>query len=191
MKLYKQDYMITMKDIVKEKNSILYELTNTVKTPLENTDNHLLENMMAFLKNSQNEQMSNKYKLRPGVGLSANQLGLDKRMCAIYLIDENGIEHEYNLINPKIVRKSIHQIYLPQGEGCLSVDRVVYGIVPRNERVTIKYQNKEGVEQTVKLKGHAAIVAQHEIDHLNGVMFFNRIDEDNPLTPPNEATSLS
>lgn len=177
-KLYKQDYMITMKDIVKEKDITLYKITSPVKTPLKDIDNHILENMMTFLKNSQNEQISSKYKLRSGVGLSANQLGLDKRMCVIYLIDENNIEDEYNLINPKVMRKSIHQIYLPQGEGCLSVNQSVYGIVPRSEHVTIKYQNKEGVEQTMKLKGHASIVAQHEIDHLNGIMFFDRINKE-------------
>ncbi|MEN3089441.1 MAG: peptide deformylase [Staphylococcus pseudoxylosus] len=189
-KLYKQDYMITMKDVVKEKDITLYKIPSPVQTPLKDIDNHILENMMTFLKNSQNEQISSKYKLRSGVGLSANQLGLDKRMCVIYLIDENNIEHEYNLINPKVMRKSIHQIYLPQGEGCLSVNRSVYGIVPRSEHVTIKYQNKEGVEQTMKLKSHASIVAQHEIDHLNGIMFFDRINKENSLTPPNGANAL-
>ncbi|WP_430349268.1 peptide deformylase [Staphylococcus xylosus] len=189
-KLYKSNYIITMKDIVKEDNEMLYKKTKPLEMPLSENEFILLNNMMLFLKNSQNEQKSKKYNLRPGVGLSANQLGLDKKMCAIYLVDEHGVEHEYFFINPKIIRESVHKIYLPQGEGCLSVDRPIYGIVPRNERITVKYQNSYGEEKILKLKGHASIVAQHEIDHLNGIMFFERIDKINPLAPPNNATSI-
>lgn len=189
-KLYKSNYIITMKDIVKEDNEILYKKTKPLEIPLSDNDFTLLNNMMIFLKNSQNEQKSKKYNLRPGVGLSANQLGLDKKMCVIYLVDEHGKEHEYFFINPKIIRESVHKIYLPQGEGCLSVDRSIYGIVPRNERITVKYQNLYGEEKILKLKGHASIVAQHEIDHLNGIMFFERIDKINPLAPPNNANSI-
>jgi len=72
----------------------------------------------------------------------------------------------------------------------LSVDRPIYGIVPRNERITVKYKNLYGEEKILKLKGHASIVAQHEIDHLNGVMFFEHIDKVSPLSPPNNATSI-
>lgn len=189
-KLYKSNYIITMKDIVKEDNEMLYKKTKPLEIPLSDNDFTLLNNMMIFLKNSQNEQKSKKYNLRPGVGLSANQLGLDKKMCVIYLVDEHGEEHEYFFINPKIIRESVHKIYLPQGEGCLSVDRSIYGIVPRNERITVKYQNLYGEEKILKLKGHASIVAQHEIDHLNGIMFFERIDKINPLAPPNNANSI-
>lgn len=189
-KLYKSNYIITMKDIVKEDNEMLYKKTKPLEIPLSDNDFTLLNNMMIFLKNSQNEQKSKKYNLRPGVGLSANQLGLDKKMCVIYLVDEHGKEHEYFFINPQIIRESVHKIYLPQGEGCLSVDRSIYGIVPRNERITVKYQNLYGEEKILKLKGHASIVAQHEIDHLNGIMFFERIDKINPLVPPNNANSI-
>lgn len=189
-KLYKSNYIITMKDIVKEDNEMLYKKTKPLEIPLSDNDFTLLNNMMIFLKNSQNEQKSKKYNLRPGVGLSANQLGLDKKMCVIYLVDEHGKKHEYFFINPKIIRESVHKIYLPQGEGCLSVDRTIYGIVPRNERITVKYQNLYGEEKILKLKGHASIVAQHEIDHLNGIMFFERIDKINPLAPPNNANSI-
>ncbi|MFG0931509.1 MULTISPECIES: peptide deformylase [Staphylococcus] len=189
-KLYKSNYIINMKDIVKEDNEMLYKKTKPLEMPLSDSDFTLLNNMMLFLKNSQNEQKSKKYNLRPGVGLSANQLGLDKKMCVIYLVDEHGIEHENFFINPKIIRESVHKIYLLQGEGCLSVDRPIYGIVPRNERITVKYKNLYGEEKILKLKGHASIVAQHEIDHLNGVMFFEHIDKVSPLSPPNNATSI-
>ncbi len=96
-KLYKSNYIITMKDIVKEDNEMLYKKTKPLEIPLSDNDFTLLNNMMIFLKNSQNEQKSKKYNLRPGVGLSANQLGLDKKMCVIYLVDEHGKEHEYFL----------------------------------------------------------------------------------------------
>ncbi|RMI83823.1 peptide deformylase [Staphylococcus pseudoxylosus] len=92
-----------MKDIVKEDNEMLYKKTKPLEIPLSDNDFTLLNNMMIFLKNSQN-------------------------------------------------------LY--------------------------------GEEKILKLKGHASIVAQHEIDHLNGIMFFERIDKINPLAPPNNANSI-
>jgi len=70
---------------------------------------------------------------------------------------------------------------LGDGEGCLSVDRDVPGYVVRHARVTVEYFNKEGEKQRVKLRGYNSIVVQHEIDHTNGIMFYDRINKDNPF----------
>lgn len=84
------------------------------------------------------------------------------------------------LYNPKIVSHSVQDAALADGEGCLSVDRVVEGYVVRHARVTVEYFDKTGEKHKIKLKGYNAIVVQHEIDHINGVMFYDRI---NPTAP--------
>ena len=71
--------------------------------------------------------------------------------------------------------------YFWLGEGCLSVDRNVPGYVPRHARITVKFKTIDGEEKKMRLKGLPAIAFQHELDHLNGVMFYDRINEKNPF----------
>ncbi len=190
MSKFRPDYIITMKDIVREGNPILNQVTEEVTIPPSEEDKETLICMMNFLKNSQDPFLANKYKLRAGVGLSANQIGLNKRMFVAYLMDEKGIQHEYTLINPKIIRHSVSLIYLSQSEGCLSVDREIKGFVPRYERIKVKGFNLEGEEIELKLSGYPSIVVQHEIDHLNGIMFYDRINKENPFQLPETCKSL-
>lgn len=190
MSKFHSDYFMTMKDIVKEGNPILNQATEEVTVPPSEEDKETLICMMNFLKNSQDAKLANKYKLRPGVGLSANQVGLNKRMFVAYLTDEKDKEHEYTFINPKIISHSVSMIYLPQGEGCLSVDRDIKGYVSRYERVKVKGFNLAGEEVIIKLSGYPSIVVQHEIDHLNGIMFYDRINKENPFKLPANSKSL-
>ncbi|MEW9676792.1 peptide deformylase [Lentibacillus sp. L22] len=190
MDKFNTDYLIKMKDIVREGNLILHQATQEVKVPPSKEDRETLICMMNFLKSSQDPNLAKKYKLRAGVGLSANQIGLNKRMFAAYLTDEKGREHEYTLINPKIISHSVSMIYLPQSEGCLSVDRNIQGFVPRYERVKVKGFNLSGEEIVLKLSGYPSIVIQHEIDHLNGIMFYDRINKENPFKVPEGSKSL-
>ncbi|GGB62546.1 peptide deformylase [Virgibacillus dakarensis] len=190
MSKFNSKYMITMKDIVRDGNQILHQATQEVTVPPSEEDKETLICMMNFLKNSQDPNLANKYKLRAGVGLSANQIGLNKRMFAAYLTDEKGREHEYTLINPKIISHSVSMIYLPQSEGCLSVDRDIKGFVPRYERIKVKGFNLLGEELLLKLSGYPSIVIQHEIDHLNGIMFYDRINKQNPFKLPENIKSL-
>lgn len=190
MSKFHSNYMITMKDIVREGNEILNQSTQDVTMPLSEEDKEILTCMMNFLKNSQDPDLSKKYKLRAGVGLSANQIGLNKRMFVAYLTDEKGKKHEYTLINPKIISHSVSMIYLSPSEGCLSVDRDIKGFVPRYERIKVKGFNLEGEEIVLKLKGYSSIVIQHEIDHLNGIMFYERINKENPFEIPENCKSL-
>lgn len=184
MSKFNSSYIITMKDIVKEGTPILRQVTKEISLPPSKEDVEILSCMMQFVKNSQDEIIAKKYQLRPGVGLSANQIGLDKRMFAMYFTDEKGVEHEYALFNPKIISHSTSMTYLPQGEGCLSVDREVKGLVPRYDRVKVRAYNIEGAETIIKLNGFAAIVLQHEMDHLNGIMFYDHINSENPFKLP-------
>lgn len=190
MSKFHSNYIITMKDIVREGNPILHQATREVPVPPTKEDKETLICMMNFLKNSQDPVLAKKYKLRAGVGLSANQIGLNKRMFVAFLTDEKGSEHEYTLINPKIISHSVSMIYLPQSEGCLSVDRNIEGFVPRYERIKVKGINIEGEEIVLKLQGYPSIVVQHEIDHLNGIMFYDRINKENPFKIPENSKSL-
>ncbi|MFE4143550.1 peptide deformylase [Peribacillus sp. YIM B13472] len=184
MSKFIKDYMITMKDIVREGDPILRQVTDEVSLPISDEDRETLECMMQYLKNSQDSKLQKKFNLREGVGLSANQIGLNKRMFVMYFPDEKGKLFEYALVNPKIISHSATMIYLPQSEGCLSVDRDIKGYVPRYERVKIKAVDGNGEEIEMRLKGFAAIVFQHELDHLNGMMFYDRINTENPFKLP-------
>jgi peptide deformylase len=98
--------------------------------------------------------------------------------------DEDNRLHHYLVINPKIISYSDEMVYLPGGEGCLSVDREVTGLVHRPRRVTVNtylYENGETIKVILKLKDYIALVFQHEYDHLNGIMFTDRINKDTPL----------
>ncbi|MCK2020753.1 peptide deformylase [Peribacillus frigoritolerans] len=184
MSKFIKDYMITMKDIVREGDPILRQVTDEVSLPISDEDRETLGCMMQYLKNSQDPKLQKKFNLREGVGLSANQIGLNKRMFVMYFPDEKGKLFEYALVNPKIISHSATMIYLPQSEGCLSVDRDIKGYVPRYERVKIKAFDGNGEEIEMRLKGFAAIVFQHELDHLNGMMFYDRINTENPFKLP-------
>lgn len=184
MNKYTRNDVITMKDIVREGHPSLRQVTKEVGLPLSEENRETLECMIQYLKNSQDPKLAKKYKLREGVGLSANQIGLDKRMFVMYFEDEKGKLYEEAIINPKIISHSASMIYLPQGEGCLSVDREVKGYVPRYERIKVKAININSEEIQLRLKGFAAIVFQHELDHLNGIMFYDHIHSENPFMLP-------
>ncbi|MFB5660747.1 peptide deformylase [Alteribacillus sp. HJP-4] len=169
--------MITMKDIVREGHPALREVSQEVQLPLSAEDRQTLESMLDFLKNSQNPETAEKYELRSGVGLAAPQLGIKKRMFAMHLTDDREQEYSYGLINPKIVSHSVELTHLEGGEGCLSVDREVPGSVPRYARITIEAATLEEEKVKLRLRGLPAIVFQHELDHLNGVMFYDRIED--------------
>ncbi len=163
---------------------MLRAVTEPLQLPLQSEDQEALQCMMQFLKNSQDTELSAKYKLRSGVGLSANQVGLQQRMFVMYLKDEKGRTVEHAWVNPKIISHSLAMVYLPESEGCLSVDRPVHGFVPRYESVKVKGYDMGGKEVVMKFKGYQAIVIQHEMDHLNGIMFYDRINQENPFKLP-------
>ncbi|SER00459.1 peptide deformylase [Piscibacillus halophilus] len=180
--------MITMDQIVREGDPVLRKKAEDIELPASKEEIETLKEMLQFIKNSQDDEIAKKYNLRPGVGLAAPQIGLSKRMLAVHFTDFNDREYSMGLINPRIVSHSVEKTYLQSGEGCLSVDRDVPGIVPRYARITIKGTNLEGEEVKLRLKGYAAIVLQHEIDHLDGIMFYDHINKDNPFQPPENST---
>jgi len=179
--------MITMNDIIREGHSSLKKVAAEVTLPASLEDKKILQEMIEFVKASQDPVLAEKYSLRPGIGLAAPQINILKRMIAVHVTDYDDNLISYALFNPKIISHSVKKSYLPQGEGCLSVDREVQGIVPRYARIKVKGTTLEGEEITIRLKGLPAIVFQHEIDHLNGIMFYDRINKENPFAIPENA----
>lgn len=176
--------MITMDDIIREGNPVLRQVAKEVSLPATDEEKNKLREMLEFLKNSQDEETAEKYHLRAGIGLAAPQLAISKRMIAIFMDDDDGKHYEYMLFNPKIISESVENTYLEGGEGCLSVDREVPGYVPRHARIKVKAFDIEGKPVTLRLKGYPAIAVQHEIDHLNGILFFDHINKEDPFKIP-------
>ncbi|MCU7557587.1 peptide deformylase [Macrococcus capreoli] len=174
--------MLTMNDIIRDGHPTLREKAQEVALPLSDEDRKTIDDMLSFLKMSQDEVLAKKYKLRSGVGIAAPQINVSKRMLVIYFFDEKTNQYvEHQLINPKIVSHSVEKAYLPTGEGCLSVDENIPGLVHRYARITVKAFKPDGTEVKLRLKDFTAIVAQHEIDHLNGVMFYDHINKEHPM----------
>lgn len=189
-KLTKPAHLIDMNDIIREGNPTLRAVAKDVTFPLTEQEVILGEKMLQFLRNSQDPVMAEKMGLRGGVGLAAPQLDLSKRIIAVLvpnLPDKEGNppKESYALqtvmYNAKVVAHSVQDAALAEGEGCLSVDREVPGYVVRHARVTVEYFDKEGEKHLIKLKGYNSIVVQHEIDHTNGIMFYDRINEKEPF----------
>ncbi|TSB45310.1 peptide deformylase [Alkalicoccobacillus porphyridii] len=168
--------MLTANDIIREGDPVLRQVAEPVALPLSDEDRATLEDMLEYLINSQDPDLAEQYDLRPGIGLAAPQIGVSKRMFALHLIDEKDQEYSLGLINPKIVSHSVEETHLEHGEGCLSVDRSIEGAVPRYSRITIKATTLDGENIRLRLRGIAAIAFQHELDHLNGIMFYDRIE---------------
>lgn len=182
--------MLTMNDVIREGNPILRTVAEEISIPASEEDVHTLQQMIDFVINSQNPELAEKYNLRPGIGLAAPQIGISKKMIAVHVRDKADTLYSYALFNPKIVSHSVERVYLPSGEGCLSVDRDVPGYVPRYARITVTATTIDGENVKLRLKGLAAIVFQHEIDHLNGIMFYDHINQDNPFAEPDNASPL-
>ena len=169
-----------MKDILDEKDKRLRLVSKEVTFPLSKEDKRMINEMVEYLTNSQIERLAEKYDLRPGMGMAAIQLGVPKRFLTIvHEIDEEEFD-TYIICNPKIISNSLEKIYVEMGEGCLSVNRDVEGIVPRYARVTVEGYDVDGNKIRIRAKEELAIAFQHEIDHLNGILFTDYIDKKNP-----------
>ncbi|MFK4566365.1 peptide deformylase [Enterococcus sp. UD-01] len=177
--------MLTMEDIIREGNPTLRAVAKEVELPLSEEDIQLGKDMMEFLQNSQDPVKAEELKLRGGVGLAAPQLDISKRIIAVHVPNGDLENPEPTLsavmYNPKILSHSVQDACLGEGEGCLSVDREVPGYVVRHNKITVSYIDAAGEKQKLRLKNYEAIVVQHEIDHLNGVMFYDHINQDNPF----------
>ncbi len=173
-------------DILDEKDKRLRIISKDATFPLSKEDKDLIKRAIDELTFSQIEDLATKYELRPGMGLAFPQLGLNKRIIIIVHEVKDGVFDEYVFVNPKIVSYSNEMIAADVGEGCLSVNREVEGHVPRYARVTIEGYDIDGNKIKVRAREELSIAFQHEIDHLNGILFYDRINKDKPFFNENE-----
>ena len=114
----------------------------------------------------------------PGAGLAAVQVGVSKKIIVVNTTPspENEADEPepswYPLVNPEIVETE--GSFLSEDEGCLSVPEL-RGNVKRASLVKVKAQDREGNPITINADGFEAVVLQHEIDHLNGILFFEHL----------------
>ena len=165
--------------ILDESNKILRQKSKDVTFPLDKETKKIINDSLDYLEMSQIEEFANKYDLRAGMGLSFVQIGILKRIFVISEEIEGGF-NRYILINPKVISRSEELIYVGEGEGCLSVNRPVDGIVPRNARITVEAYDMDGNKFTIRVREDISIAFQHELDHLDGILFVDRIDKKNP-----------
>ena len=178
--------------IVKEGTASLYEKCKKVDIPLNSSDIECIRGLYEYMVISAVDELVEKYKIRPGVGIAAPQVGVNKRMFAmnaVDFLDEKQTQYFFAWINPQIIEKSKEMTYLPSGEGCLSVDRNTEGLVtPRHMSIKVKgtiYDYKTGKLKnvTMKLEGYPAIVFQHEYDHLDGILYTSKMYKIKDLDP--------
>ena len=113
--------------------------------------------------------ISNTLKNHGGAALAASQISMLKQIIVIDYLGEY-----YELINPEIIEQSGEHT---DTEGCLSLPNF-WGNVSRFEKVIVKYQDRFGESHTVEKKGQMARCFQHEIDHLNGILYIDRMNDE-------------
>jgi peptide deformylase len=129
------------------------------------------------------DNMFETMRAAPGVGLAAPQIGESLRLVVVEYTedeDENAKPKKYVLVNPEIVKRSEETV--TDIEGCLSLPGLA-GIVERHEAVTIKAKNRFGKPLKIEADGWLARIFQHEIDHLDGVLYIDRAEEVFEPTP--------
>ena len=146
-------------EILTYPNKILSEPTK----PLENIDGKVQETI---------DQMADTMYDAPGIGLAAIQVGWDKSLLIYDIAPRDEKRSLHVLINPKIVTQEGE--LLSENEGCLSIPDF-RADVKRAANITVEGYDREGNPVRMDADGMLAIVLQHEIDHLNGTLFIERI----------------
>jgi peptide deformylase len=156
---------MTLRKIVTLPDPVLKRKAHTV--------NQFDKNLHALL-----DDMVETMRAAPGVGLAAPQIGLSERIIVIEYYErpedeevEDAPKKVWAVINPEIVKTS--EEMLMGVEGCLSIPGLI-GEVERHAAVQVRGLNRHGKPMKVKAKGWLARIFQHEIDHLNGVLFTER-----------------
>ena len=157
--------MAAIRPIVTLENPILRERTKRVST-FDASLHRLLDDMLVTMRDA------------PGVGLAANQVGVPLQVAVIEI---EGVITE--LVNPQVVRSSGEQL---DWEGCLSIPGYV-AEVGRSAKVTVKARDRHGREFRVKGEELFARALQHEIDHLNGHLYIDKLESLDELVRVSEA----
>lgn len=183
--------IINMENILEDTNPIIREKSAPVALPLSKEDHNLVMDLLQFVLDSRDPEQVKERNIRPASGIAAIQIGIRKQMLAVVVEDEDCESDriiKYALVNPVIISSSVQASYLKNGEGCLSVEGIHEGIVPRHARIKVKaYDALKNETVEIRARGYVAIVLQHEIDHLTGILFYDRIQKEDPWRPINNA----
>jgi len=178
-----------LKDIIiYDDNPKIRKISNNVSLPLSEESLEICRKLKKYIDYSVDKKKNKKGLLKPGVGISAIQIG--EPVNIIYLnFSWNGEKINYTLVNSKVISHSHTKAYLEGGEGCLSVKEKVSGLVYRYYKIKIRAFILEKMkEEVLEFEGFSAIVVQHELDHLKGIIFTDYINKivnndpgDNPI----------
>lgn len=184
--------LINNDTIIKDDNELVRQKSQEVTFPMSQEEKDLLLSMLKYVDDSTDEEIAIRDNLRPAVGISAIQVGVPKKMTAIVIKDENNNKvHEYALVNPRIVSESTEKAYLTTGEGCLSVEDEHQGYIYRAKRVKVRgYDLLQDKMIEIKAEDYFAIVLQHELDHFKGILFYDRINKDDPFIKLDDAVEI-
>jgi peptide deformylase len=198
--------IVTMKDLIPSEDPRLRQISNDVELPLSQENLELLQGIASFVMQSQTKETDeNGDKYTPAVGLSAVQIGINKKMFIIATADDEGDLFVYAVVNPTIESGTRKMIALKDGESCLSLPGREPEKVFRHEKIrwsgylvnledgTYEYKNKS------KMEGYLGIVFQHEYDHLQGVLYIDKSEKipqnsrgfSDPYDPDNDTTPES
>ena len=152
---------MALKEILTEPNTILRQKSSFV----EKVDNDL-QNLM--------DDMLETMYAAPGIGLAAIQVGVPKRVIVMDLSQKDQSKNPMFFVNPEIITKSNnHSTY---EEGCLSVPGQ-FAEIDRPDKCHIKYLDYYGISKEIKAEGMLATCIQHEMDHLEGILFIDYLSK--------------
>jgi peptide deformylase len=155
---------MAIRDIVSLPHPVLRQKARKV-SELTTELNNLIDDMIETMREA------------PGVGLAAPQVGVSRRVIVVEFGEEEDPEAPqklYVVVNPEIVRFS--QETIEGTEACLSIPGLA-GEVERSEDITVKGLNRQGIPIRIKASGWLARIFQHEIDHLDGILFVDRAED--------------
>jgi len=152
---------MTLRQILTEPNKILRQKSSNVDQ-VDQEIQKLMDDMVETMYSA------------PGIGLAAIQVGVAKKIIVLDLAPKNQPKNPMHFINPEIITKSEnHSTY---EEGCLSVPGQ-FAAINRPEKCHIKYLDYYGAQKEIKAEGMLATCIQHEIDHLEGILFIDYLSK--------------
>jgi len=182
--------VFTIDDITKDDQPIIRKIAEPVIFPLNKLQITALSNMKNYLHYSNLEEADEKLFI-PAVGIAAPQVNCSSRILLFRFFDEQTeTESTVTMINPEIIGQSTNLTFIDSGEACLSVFKTHEGYIHRAFKVVVKFFDEANNRQQKNYTGFNAVVVQHEIDHLNGVLFYDHIKKNDPFFIPDNSIML-
>lgn len=141
----------------------------TIPDPLLRTESAEIERIDDELVKFTEDMLETMYDA-PGIGLAAVQVAVPRRVIVLDTAREDEEKNPYVMINPKILQKG--DVMRSYEEGCLSIPKI-YAEIERPDEIEVEYLDIKGKKQLLKADGLLSTVIQHEVDHLDGMLFID------------------